>query len=149
MKVAHSAEIRVFCGEGESESEVLDGLKWLVPFNLEEQKVQVKRQTALGFSDRKITILEVLLEKERHVKQFLDIFFGKLQPTQKQTLLRQLESRIDESANFYVRLEKDILMKSRDMVVTDGGNCYHIRIKMAVYPSTKGRVEEILKGMLS
>ncbi len=148
MKIAHSAEIRVFCGEGENEAEVLDGLRWLVPFNMEEQKIEVKKQSALGFDDRKIMIFEVLLEKDRHVKPFLDNFLSKLQPIQKQTLLRQLESRIDEDANFFVRLEKDIMMKNRGVVITDGGNCYHIQIKVAAYPSTKYAAVNVMRELL-
>lgn len=148
MKLAHSIEIRVFCGEEESENEVIEGLKWLIPLDLEEQKIRIKRQNALGFGDRKISILEVMLEKEKHVTAFLKELFGRMQGPQKQMLLRQLDSRIDNDANFFIRLEKTIAIKNKGAVVTDGGNCYHVKIKIAAYPSNKGNAMKIARQMI-
>ena len=149
MKIAHSASIRVFCGKGENEEELTNGLKWLVALDLEKEKVRINRQTALGFGDRKIVVLEVSLAKDRQVKAFLDNLIQRLPETQKQLLMRQLDSRIDDQANFFVRFEKEILAKHKDLVVTDGGNCYHVRIKVASFPSTKKSAVTVMEKVLA
>ena len=145
MKIAHSASIRVFCSEEENESEVLSGLKSLLPFDEEKEKITIDRQTALGFADRKILILEATLVKDRHVKAFLENLMHKLPEQQKKLLLRQLESRIDAEGNFFVKFEKETLAKHSELLVTDGGNCYHVRIKMAAYPGTKGNAVKAIR----
>ncbi len=149
MKIAHSASIRVFCGEEENESEVMNGLKSLLPFDLEKEKILVQRQTALGFGDRRIAIFEVILTKDRHVKAFLDSLLQKISATDRQMLLRQLDSRVDDEANFFVRFDKEALTKRNDLLVTDSGNCYHVKIKIAAYPSTKQKTIEVVKELLS
>ena len=148
MKLAHTAKIRVFWAHEENEAEVLNGLKLLAPFDISEEKIAIKRQNALGFNDRKITVFEIQLSKEKHVNAFIDNLFGKLQDSQRQMLLRQLESRVDGDANFYVRLEKELLIKNKDLIITDGGNCYHLRIKIAAYPSTREAAVKIVRETL-
>ena len=149
MNVAHSVTARVFCGEKENESEVLNGLKSLLPFDLEKEKIAIDRQNAFGFSDRKITIFEVVLTKNRQVKAFLDNLLPKISGTDKHMLQRQLNSRIDDDANFFVRLEKETLAKRNELLVTDGGNCYHVKIKMAAYPSSKENAIKLVKELLN
>lgn len=148
MDVAHSVTVRVFCGQEENENEIMNGLKVLLPFDHEKEKISIRRQNALGFSDRKIAIFEVVLTKNRHVKAFLDNLLSKISSTNRQMLLRQLDSRIDSDANFFVRLEKETLAKRNELLVTDGGNCYHTKIKLAAYPSNKETAMKILKGLL-
>ncbi|MBI2144545.1 hypothetical protein HYU17_05355 [Candidatus Woesearchaeota archaeon] len=137
LKTAHSVAIRVFCGEEENEAEIMDGLKALLPFDLEKEKITIQRQSALGFNDRKIAIFEVVLEKSMHTEALLCSLFSRMPETERQMLLRQLAQRIDDKANFFVRLEKESLAKRNDLLVTDEGNCYHVRIKVAAFPSTK------------
>ncbi|MBI2141728.1 hypothetical protein HYU16_04890 [Candidatus Woesearchaeota archaeon] len=149
MKIAHSASIRVFCGEGESEGELTNGLKWLAAVDFEKEKARINRQTALGFGDRKIVVLEVSLAKDRQVKAFLDNLIQRLPETQKQLLVRQLDSRVDDDANFFVRFEKETLAKHRELLLTDGGNCYHVKIKVAAFPATRKKAIETVKDFLS
>ncbi len=148
MDVAHSVTVRVFCGQEENESEVVNGLKSLLPFDLEKEKIAIKRQNALGFGDRKISIFEVTLTKNRHVKAFLGTLLPKISATDKQMLLRQLDSRIDDDANFFVRFEKETLAKRNELLLTDSGNCYHVRIKMAAYPSNKEKAMKLVKELI-
>ncbi len=146
--IAHSVAIRVFCGEEENESEIVNGLKSLLPFDLKKEKIAIQKQTAFGFSDRRIVIFEVILTKNRYVKAFLDNLLPKISATDKQMLLRQLESRVDGEANFFVRFDKETLAKRNEMLVTDSGNCYHIRIKMAAYPSNKETAIKLLRKLI-
>ncbi len=148
MKLAHSANVRVFCSQEESQEEILNGLKQLLPFNLEEGKISLQRQVALGFNDRKILIFEVTLTKETQVSIFLKNLFEKINAQQKQMLLDQLETRVDDQANLYIRLEKSIMING-EALLTDGGNCYHLKIKLAAYPSSRKKGIELAKELIS
>lgn len=148
MEIALSAAIRVFCGEEENEGEVVGGLKSLLPFDMEKEKIAIQKQTAFGFSDNKIKVFEVTLAKKRHAKAFLESMLAKISGTDRQMLLRQLDSRVDDNANFFVRFDKESLAKNGDLLVTDSGNCYHVRIKIAAYPSTKKAAAWIMEGVL-
>ncbi|HLD97602.1 MAG TPA: RNA-binding domain-containing protein [Candidatus Nanoarchaeia archaeon] len=165
MNIAHSVTIRVFCGQEENRDDLVNGLKFLLrsgqsliahsasgeiaPFDLEKEKIAINRQTAFGFNDRKINIFEASLTKSRHVNAFLENLLGKLPEIQKQMLLNQLESRIDDDRNLFVRLEKERLAKHNDMLMIDGGNCYHIRIKVAAFPASKEAAVAVMKKVMN
>lgn len=149
MEISHSVSIRVFCSQEENEAEIVNGLKQLLPFDVEKEKITLQRQKALGFNDRKISILEVVLTKNKHVKAFLDNVLQKISATDKQMLLRQLDSRIDDEANLFIRFDKQSLAGQNNLLITDTGNCYHVKIKIAAYPSTKEKAVEVVKRFLT
>jgi RNA-binding protein len=148
VEQAHSVSVRVFCGEEENEKEVIEGLKWLIPLNLEEEKISLTCQTAFGFSDRRIKIFEVVLEKKRHINAFFESLLPKISDQQKQMMVKQLDTRIDANANFFIRFDKPTLLQHRELIVTDSGNCFHLKIKIAAFPSTKEKAKAIVGQML-
>ncbi len=149
MNIAHSVTIRVFCGQGENRDAIVGGLKFLLPFDLDKEKIAINRQTAFGFNERKIDIFEASLTKGRHINAFFENLLGKLPEIQKQMLLSQLESRIDDEGNLFVRLEKERLAKHNDLVMVDSGNCYHIRIKIVAFPITKENAIRAVKKFMT
>jgi len=149
VNIAHSVTIRVFCSQEENENEIVNGLKSLMPFDLEKERVTIQRQNALGFNDRKIMIFEAVLTKSRHVNGFLDNLLPKISEHDKQMLLRQLDSRVDDDANLFIRFEKEMLSKHHDLLLTDGGNCYHIKIKIASFQSAKENAIRVVKNFLA
>ena len=104
MNIAHSVSIRVFCGREENQEEIINGLKILLRFDLEKEKIELQRQKALGFNDRRIDILEVVLTKNRHINAFIENMMQKISETGKQLLRRQLDSRVDDESSFFIRL---------------------------------------------
>lgn len=148
MKIAHSVTIRVFCSQEENEEDIMSGLKWLVPLDFDKEKVIVQQKLAEGFNERKIRVIEATLTKERHTRAFIESLQERLLEHNKNLLLHQLVSRIDDNANFFVRFEKENVARNLSLLVTDGGNCYHIRIKVAAYPSTKEAAMRIMRNVL-
>lgn len=96
--------------------------------------------------EQDITIYEMLLTKERHVKAFLDFLNEKLNAEQKELLISQSYSRFDKDLNFFLRLDKDKLNNSQ-FWITDSGNCYHIRLSIAAYPKNNEKAMETLKDI--
>lgn len=146
MKLANSIRISVFAKEDEDESRIEEGLKSVIPLDFEREKISVERKTSIGFNERKIRILGILLQKDRHINAFLEFLGGKLGERQKGLLLRQKESRLDSELYFFIRLDKEKLLNG-EFFITDSGSCYHIRISIAAFPKSRldalGVVERI------
>lgn len=135
MKRAHSIVFSVFCKPEEDLESLETALLTLFPFSLEEEKIKLKKTTASIFEERKITILTITLEKERHTSQFLDVFIADLSPEQKHLLFSQ-ENRLDDECQFFIRLDKDALLDGK-LLLTDSGHCVHIRITIAAFPKKR------------
>ena len=136
MKHLHNVVISVFAREHEDISQIREKLASLVPFGMEQEKVQVKQQTAMGFKDKKIKIFEIRLDKERHLKKFLEFLVGMLSEKQKEMLASQKESRLDEKLDFFIRLDKQKWLDG-GAFITDSGDCFHIKMSIAAFPAKR------------
>lgn len=148
MRLAHKVTVSVFCRPEDDEPEVLNKLSSLFPFNLEESKIKIRQQSALGFNERRIRIFDVALEKERHCNDFLNYLKEKLSDEQRELLFRQRNSRLDEELNFFIRLDKDRLVREGRLFITDRGNCYHIKISVAAFPAKRETALQVLEKYL-
>jgi len=139
MKLAHQIKIKVFSYEkfNDNDKIVLDKFLQLFPFDLKDEKIELKKKEVLGFNDQKITIFEVILAKEKHTKQFLENLIKNIDEDQKKLVLEQLESRLDDNLDFFLRFDKDEYLKNDKLILTDSGNCFHIKISVAVFPKKR------------
>lgn len=147
MKVAHNVTLSVFAKEEEDKEQIKSCLLELIPFDIAEEKVKLDEDTAIGFNQRKINIFEIRLEKERHVKRFLENLLSKLNQEQKEMLLKRLDVRVDDECNFFIRLDKDKLL-NKEYWITDSGNCFHIKISIAAYPAKRENAIQVVKQLM-
>tara|TARA_Y100000310_G_scaffold234586_1_gene237595 strand:- start:1273 stop:1767 length:495 start_codon:yes stop_codon:yes gene_type:complete len=145
VKIANNVNVRVFCKEDEDKKLVIEKLKFLLPFDLEKEKVKIEEKKAEGFDDKKINVIKVFLTKDRHINTFIENLIIKL-GEEKKTLLEQIGSRLDDDLNFFIRLDKNMLLKDK-FVLTDAGDCYHIRINIAAFPKKKEKAVVVLKEL--
>ena len=143
MKLANTVSLRAFCKPEEDKSLVVEKLKLLLPFDLEKEKIAINAQKAEGFEERTIRIITATLTKDRHIKAFLENLNQKL-GSEKQTLIEQLQSRVDDDLNFYIRLDKEMMLKDK-FILTDSGSCYHIKINLAAFPKKREKAGEIVR----
>jgi len=148
MKYAHNIEMRVFCKEDDNEELIIEKIKNLFPFDFEKEKVEFKSKISYGFEDKKINILTVFVKKERHTTSVLKNLMKNLDQEQKDLLLKQLDSRLDETLHFYFRLDKDKLLND-EYLITDSGNCFHFKISVAAYPHKRDVAEKIVREILN
>lgn len=144
MKYAHFVEMRVFCKENEDENAIRAKINELFPF----EKKNIESKIAFGFEEKKIIILTVHLKKDSQINKFLKEFMTKISTEDRNTLLRQLESRLDNSLHFFIRLEKDDLMTGF-YTLTDSGNCFHFKISIATYPHDRELAKTIVKKIVN
>jgi len=136
MKLAHTVEISVFCKDAENLEQVRLGLIRLIPFDIQAERVKISETEAEGLTGNKIMILSVRLTNERQVRLFVENLLRLIGKEGIITLLSQLESRLDEDLFFFIRLSKPDWLDGR-AILTDSGNCYHIKILIAAYPKNK------------
>ncbi|MBW3002096.1 hypothetical protein KY338_02970 [Candidatus Woesearchaeota archaeon] len=151
MKILNKAVISVFVKEDENLEEIKSALESLIPLDLEKEKIPIKRKTAKGFEEKKIVILTIELEKPRHTNAFTKELLNKLTREQKELLLDQEESRLDTHQHFFIRLDKEKMLNGK-YEVTDSGNCFHIKLHIASFPSKREEalkvIEKLLKGQV-
>jgi RNA-binding protein len=148
MKLVHYIEMRVFSKEEDNEEAIVSKIKELFPFDFKKDKIKFTQRTAYGFDDKKIKIMTVTIDKDRHTNKFIQTFFSKLTDEQKELLLKQLESRLDDKLHFYIRLDKDSFLNN-EFWITDTGNCFHFTFAIAAYPHRREVAVEIITKMLT
>ena len=149
MKYAHLIKLSVFSYEHENDEAILEALLGFFPFNLKENKVLLKRSSAEGFNDRKITILEAALLKTNLVNEFLENLLNKLSKEQKEWILMEAKSRLDESLDFFIRFDKDSWINERKLEITYSGKCFHLKISIAAFPKKREIALNIIKKLFS
>ena len=139
MKIANQIRIKVFSYEkfNENKELILDKFLELFPFNLKDEKIKLKKTEAKGFNEQKITIFEVTLTKEKHTNKFMENLIENLEQEQRKLILSQVESRLDDKLNFFLRFDKDEYMNNDKLNLTDSGNCFHIEISVAAFPKKR------------
>ena len=149
MKFAHLIKLTVFSYEHENSESILEAFLRFFPFNLEDNKIALKKTYAAGFNERKIRIFEVLLTKSNLVSQFLRNLLDNLDENQKNQILLQMESRLDENLDFFIRFDKDSWVNEKKLVLTDSGKCFHIRISVAAFPKKREIALNLVKELFS
>ena len=149
MKYAHLIKLTVFSYENENSQAVLDAFLNFFPFNLEENKVDFRKTNAHGFNESKIEILEVTLAKANLINQFLNNLLKNLDETQKNTILQQVESRLDKNFDLFLRFDKDSWINGKKLILTDSGKCFHLKISIATFPKKREIALNIVKELLS
>ena len=148
MKIAHNIKLSVFSHEEDDLDQLAQAMVKLCPFDLEQEKLALNQSTATGFKERKIRIFEIVLTKERHTNKFLAYLKERLSDDQRKLLLNQAESRLDQELNFFIRLDKQKLLSENQFLLTDSGNCFHIKISIAAYPASRENGLKVIMAWL-
>lgn len=143
MKFTHLVRITVF---SKDEDNVLNSLLSFFPFELEKEKIKIEKTAAEGF-ENKIKVYKVTLTKERHTNQFIKSLIKRLDDRQKELISSQLESRLDKELNFFLRFDKDELIKENKLKLTDKGNCFHIKMSIAAFPAKKENALSVVREL--
>ncbi|MBI2659092.1 hypothetical protein HYX05_03275 [Candidatus Woesearchaeota archaeon] len=149
MKYAHLIKLTVFSYENEISQDVLDAFLMFFPFNLEDNKIAFRKTNAHGFNESKIKIFEATLTKANLIKQFLNNLLKNLDETQKNTILQQVESRLDKNLDFFLRFDKDLWINENKLILTDSGRCFHLRISVAAFPKKREIALSIVRSLFS
>lgn len=143
--IANTIKLSVFARENEDSEIIKSKLISLIPFDLDEEKVLVEQQKALGFNEKEIRIFEIVLQKEKHINLFLSNLISKISEEAKSRILQQLETRLDEECNFFLRFSKDRFVHEGELWLTDQGNCFHVKMNIAAFPKKREIALDIVR----
>jgi RNA binding exosome subunit len=137
MKLLHNLLLTVYAKPEDDGKKVKENIRKFFPFDLKEEKIKINQKTATGFEERKIRIFTVELEKQRHLNKFIKHLREVLREDQKELLRKQKRSRIDQNNHFFIRFDKDKLITQDEFWITDAGNCYHLKLSIAAFPTSR------------
>lgn len=147
MKFAHNIKLSVFSYSNEDSDKILKASIDFFPFDLEKSKIAVKKSSAEGFNDRKTIIYQIIISKTTLINQFLYKLLERIDKIQKDAILEQSESRLDQELDFFIRFDKDSWVNERKLELTDSGRCFHLKISIAAFPKKREVALNIVKEL--
>lgn len=130
----HNLSYRAFVYGTENEEKVREAISTLLP------TAQPLKEITEGYHKNQVIILQEKITKKRDTKDFLEKLHS-LKPSAKKRILRELESKMDDRGNLFLRFDKQRAYLG-DMKVVEHGDAIHLKLKIAAYPARK---EEALK----
>jgi RNA binding exosome subunit len=145
MRLAHTIAITVFSGEEEDAAAIEKALKRIIPLDFEKENLHFVRENCKGFEEKRIVVVRLFLSKESHTSLFLKKLSESLSQEQKYTLTHQ-RNRLGGDMNYFLRLDKPQFLQG-NFVLTDEGNCIHIRIHLAAYPKNREAAWKVVENI--
>ncbi|WP_296804368.1 RNA-binding protein [uncultured Methanobrevibacter sp.] len=136
----HNIKFRAFVYEDESVEEVSQAILNILP------EAEIEAEEAEGMLEDKIIILSGVVSKKRYTKTFFNTL---LDSTDLEKLNSDLERKMDEKGNWFLRFDKSDALDEK-WTILDSGDSVHMKIKVAAYPARKDiAVEKVRDAILS
>ena len=123
----HNIKFRAFVYENESIDEITQSILNILP------EAEIEAEEAEGMLDDKIIILSGRVSKKRYTKTF---FKTLLDSVDLEKLNDDLELKIDEKGNWFLRFDKDDALDEK-WTILDKGDAIHLKVKIAAFPAKK------------
>ena len=134
-KDIHSITLSVFEKNQQNIDTIKNTISWFFPLDVEKEKITYIHEQVPGLQEPPTHIIRIILTKNKHTKLLLQQLLSQLSRKERQLLYLQRESRLSTEGIFYIRLDKQSLI-NHTCLLTDGGDCFHFKIKLAAYPAT-------------
>ncbi len=136
----HNIKFRAFVYENESVDEISQAILNLLP------EAEIEAEEAEGLMEDRIIILSGVVSKKRYTKTF---FNKLLESVDLEKLNSDLERKIDEKGNWFLRFDKEDALDEK-MTILDKGDAIHFKIKIAAFPAKKQiAVDKVREAILS
>ena len=136
----HNIKFRAFVYEDESVEEISQAILNILP------EAGIEAEEAEGMLEDKIIILSGVVSKKRYTKTFFNTL---LEWTDLDKLNDDLERKIDEKGNWFLRFDKSDALDEK-WTILDSGDSVHMKIKIAAYPARKDiAVEKVRDAILN
>ena len=136
----HNIKFRAFVYEDESVEEISQAILNILP------EAEIEAEEADGMLEDKIIILSGVVSKKRYTKTFFNTL---LDSTDLEKLNSDLERKMDEKGNWFLRFDKSDALDEK-WTILDSGDSVHMKIKIAAYPARKDiAVEKVRDAILN
>ena len=147
MKYIHHIYLSVFAKEEENKEEIAEALNRLIPeTTTEKDKIKIEEEIVKIDEYTKMSIFRVQISKDKYTKKAIEIIKEHLSEEDQTKILEQ-KNRVDEEGNLYLRFDKTKLIEKEELILTDGGDCFHMKIQIAAYPKTKAKAEAVVETL--
>jgi len=134
----HYLNFRTYSHATENEKSVEEALRFVSGTDI------IEKRTAKGYHGNPIIIMEATIKKSMEVKAF---FSGLKKHGLVEKILDELEDRIDENSNFYLRFDKQkAFFQKYELVKHD--DVVSVKGKIKSFPTNKRNAVKILKIFL-
>ena len=123
----HNIKFRAFVYEDESIDDISQAILNILP------EAEIEAEEAEGMLDDKIIILSGRVSKKRYTKTFFNTL---IEWTDSDKLNEDLERKMDEKGNWFLRFDKEDAL-DEIWTVKDSGDAIHLKIKIAAFPAKK------------
>lgn len=149
MKYAHAVKLRAIVSPSREE-QVKERVKGLLGLPLdvveEEEDVTFDVDEAEDFSGNELRFVRTSFTATRNTNRVLTSLRDGLSEGDREMIAGQ-HDRLDEDLNFHVRLDLDAFLDGA-FIVTESGDCLHLRVKVAAYPAKQEKAKAIIREML-
>lgn len=135
----HNLSYRAFVYGTENKEKVLESIKTLFPNS------SPQCEATEGYYKNPVLILSNKIDKKKEIKDFVEKLSKMNDPTRKR-ILHQLENKMDDSGNLFLRFDKQRAYQG-DLKVVEHGDSIHLKIKIAAYPAKKKVALEIARKL--
>ncbi len=136
----HNIKFRAFVYKDESVDEISEAILNILP------EAEIEAEEAEGLLEDKIIILSGIVSKKRYTKTFFNTL---LEWTDLEKLNADLERKIDEKGNWFLRFDK-IDALDEIWTIKDSGDSIHLKVKIATFPAKKEiAVDKVRQAILS
>jgi hypothetical protein len=136
----HNIKFRAFVYENEDIDEISEAILNILP------EAEIEAEEAEGLLEDKIIILSGTVSKKRYTKTFFNTL---LQWTDLEKLDADLERKIDEKGNWFLRFDKQDAF-DEIWTIKDSGDSIHLKVKIAAFPAKKEiAVDKVREAILN
>jgi RNA binding exosome subunit len=148
QKLIHSIQLNVFEKNENEVEKIINLYHVILPIDFKKEKIQIQHKKLEGLQKQTIHSLSLQTNKKRHNMLLLKTILDNLDEKFIEQLNDQIESRLSDEGYFFIRLDKPLLLNDT-YVLTDKGNCLHIKIKIAGYPAKRSSYLKSIKILLN
>ena len=123
----NNIKFRAFVYENESADEINQSILNILP------EAEIEAEEAEGLLEDKIIILSGIVSKKRYTKTFFNTL---LENTDLDKLNKDLERKIDDKGNWFLRFDKKDALDEK-WTILDSGDAIHLKVKIAAFPAKK------------
>jgi RNA binding exosome subunit len=149
IKNIHNINVNVFEKDIKKINDITNIFHNLLPIDFKKEKMNISNEKLEGFEYKTIYSLTLTTKTNKHNQLLIETIFSNLSKKDLKIIQLQKETRLNDEGYFYIRLDKSELLNNNKYLLTDSGNCFHIKIKLAAYPANKENfyktLEEIFK----
>ncbi len=124
------AVVSTFAHATEAEKRVLDALKIMLP-----EEVEVRRSRLKGHHGNPIVSFEAQIGR-KETQEIWRRILAKLCGGEFEKIAMVVPDRIDKACHLHLRFDKQLAYVG-ELVLTEGGDIIHLRLKVAAYPAKR------------